>query len=126
MRLALAALWTAAILAACSIPGPELQETNLPLSHDKWAHAALFFGFGWLWLRAFPDRLGAVAAAGAAFAAFTEVWQSALPIGRSGDVYDVLADVAGLALAVGAWHVWRRRTGTTVDAPEQLPRPRRV
>ena len=107
MRRALAVAWSLAILAACSVPGEDLPDVDLPLSPDKWVHVGLFIGFGWLWLRA-GARVGAVAVGGLAFAVGTEVWQSALPLGRSGDPLDALADAAGLALALG---VFRLRAG---------------
>lgn len=105
MRRTAAALWSLAILTACSVPGNGLPKLNLPLSPDKWVHVGLFLVFGWLWLRA-GARAGAVLAWGVAFAAATEVWQGAVIPGRSGDPFDALADAAGLVLAVGLWR-WR-------------------
>ena len=106
-----AVVWTVAILAACSVPGPALPQTpGLPLSVDKWVHVGMFLGFGALWSLAAPGRAWTVLAAGLAYAVAIEVWQGALPIGRSPDPYDAVADavglVAGLALAA-----WARRRG---------------
>ena len=103
-RLAIA--WTVAILVACSLPGSSIPDSPvLPLSIDKWVHAVMFLGFGSLWLTALPGRGWAVFAAGVAYAVAIEVWQAALPVGRSGDPYDALADVVGLmiGLALAAW-----------------------
>lgn len=110
-RTGLAVAWSVLILVACSIPGSELPDSAL-LSHDKVGHFALFFGFGWLWLRVAPGRVGTVLAAGIGYAIGSEAWQAALPLNRSGDVYDVVADVAGLlaGLAVRVWQT-RGRSG---------------
>ena len=97
-----ALLWSLAVLAACSVPGSGIPEVSfLPLSHDKWIHAAMFAGIGWLWLRAAPDRLWTIALGGVAFGLGIEVWQTALPIGRTADPLDALADIVGLG--VGLW-----------------------
>ncbi len=106
----LAVLWTVAILIACSVPGPALPETpQLSLSIDKWIHVAMFIGFGGLWSLAAPGRGWAVFAAGVAYAVGIELWQGALPIGRSPDPFDALADVVGLVAGVGLAALARRR-----------------
>ena len=110
MRRRLAVLWTVAVAAACLVPGDRVPEVEFRLlSPDKVVHVVMFLGFGWLWLRAAPGRVRAVVGGGVAFALAIEVWQSVLPIGRFGDPYDVVADLAGLAggVALGLWH---RRT----------------
>lgn len=106
-RATLALGWALAILALCSIPGDEIADWEL-FSYDKLGHLAMFFGLGWLWARAAPARLGAVVAGGLAFAAGTEVWQAVMPLGRSGDPFDALADAVGLGLGVAA-AVWMHR-----------------
>jgi VanZ family protein len=109
MRRTLAIAWSLAILVACSIPGDDLPNVDLPLGPDKWVHAGLFFVLGalWLWAGARPRT---VLLGGLAFAVGTELWQTALPIGRSGDPYDALADAAGLLLALGLWTYRQRRS----------------
>lgn len=106
---ALALGWSLVILVACSVPGNEIPDAAL-LSFDKVGHVLLFLGFGWLWMRAVPDRLGVVVIAGAVYAIGTEVWQAMLPLNRSGDPYDAIADGVGLGLGVafGAWANRRR------------------
>lgn len=50
----------------------------------------------------------------AGYAVISEVLQAALPIGRSGDLADVLADLIGAAVATAigaAWLVWRSSRG---------------
>ena len=102
-----AVLWSLAVLAACSVPGPDLPDVgDVVLGTDKWAHALLFAGVGWLWLRAYPGKAWAVALGGTAYGIAIEGWQAALPIGRSGDPLDVVADVVGLAAGIAAAR-WR-------------------
>lgn len=98
------------VLVLCSIPGASLPRVRL-LTVDKLAHIIMFAGLGWAWLRAYPDRPRWVLLGGTVFAVLTEVWQSTLPIGRTGEVADAVADVIGLAMAAGAWFVLRRRAG---------------
>lgn len=104
----LAVLLTVGVLALFSIPGTSIPDVDL-LTADKIVHAALFAVLGWAWLRAFPDRAAWVVAGGLAFAIGTEVWQSALPLGRTGDPADALADALGLAVAVVVWTLRRAR-----------------
>lgn len=110
-----ALLWSLFVLAVCSIPGDDIPSTDfLPLSHDKWVHAGLFFGVGWLWLRAVPRKLWVIAAGGVAFGIGIEIWQMLLPIGRSAELLDAVADAVGLA--AGLWlgtHFRRRESAET-------------
>ena len=116
MKRTLALAWSLAVFVACSIPGDDLPSTTfVPFSQDKWIHLIMFFGIGWLWVRATPDRLRAVAVGGLAFAVGIEVWQAALPIGRSGDPLDALADAVGLAL--GMWIAVRLRRRPPAPQP---------
>lgn len=108
-----AAAWTAGILIACSIPGSSLPDTAL-LSYDKVAHFVLFAGLGWLWMRALRipllRRAAVVLACGLAYAVLSEVYQGLLPFERAPDVYDALADSAGVATAVLLYVLVRRRS----------------
>ncbi len=110
-----ALLWCLVVLALCSIPGEDIPSTEfLPLSHDKWVHAGLFFGVGWLWLRAAPHRLWTIAIGGIAFGVGIEIWQALLPIGRSAEVLDALADAVGLAAGLWLGTRTRRRRSAEV------------
>lgn len=108
----LASAWTLVILVACLLPAEGLPDLEfVPLSADKWIHLLLFIGFGLTWATAIPHRVGWVLGAGVALAIATEVGQWALPINRSGDPFDALADVLGLlaGVAIGRWIVTRSR-----------------
>ncbi len=106
--------WTALIVIACSIPGKSLPEVQFDFV-DKSAHFVLFFVFGWLWVPAcngtLLSRLAAVSLAGLVLAAGTEVYQGLLPINRSPDGLDAVANAVGLIVgiaAVGALERFRR------------------
>ncbi|GAB5534133.1 MAG: hypothetical protein Rubg2KO_03820 [Rubricoccaceae bacterium] len=96
------------VLALCSIPGTSLPRVRL-LTADKLAHIVMFAALGWMWLRAFPEKVAWIVGGGVAFAVFTEVWQHTLPIGRTGDPADAVADILGLAMATGLWFVLQKR-----------------
>lgn len=98
------------ILALCSVPGPSLPDAEI-LSFDKVGHFGMFFIGVLLWLWTWPHHTGWVLAAGIAFSAGTEVYQGLVPfLGRSPDVFDVVADVAGLLAGFGGM-VWVQARG---------------
>ena len=111
MRRTLALLWTAGLFAATLVPGEFVP--NVPvLSFDKLVHVVMFAGFALLWLALYPRRRGAVVVGGLAVGLAIEVLQEVLPIHRSGEASDLLADAVGLALALGAHALWARRGAT--------------
>lgn len=109
--LVLAALWTLAILIGCALPGNSMPGSPI-WSFDKAIHLTLFGGFGLLWMHALRWPVGKralwVVVAGLGFAIGTEVVQGFAP-GRSPEVLDAVADVAGVALGVGLYLLWQRR-----------------
>ncbi|RMH69672.1 MAG: VanZ family protein [Bacteroidetes bacterium] len=110
---ALAVAWTLLILIGCALPGSELPDVSM-LSLDKLIHAALFAGFGWLWMQALAHRPGTrtrwILTAGVLLALLTEAYQGLLPLGRTADPYDVAANLIGLLLAVSLVRLRARRT----------------
>ena len=110
----LAICWTLAILAACSLPGNELPKLDFDLFEpDKIAHFILFFLFGFLWLAATPaekkGRRILIAVLGTLYAILTEFYQSALPLGRTADPMDSVANLIGLFTAMGSYSWLRAR-----------------
>jgi VanZ family protein len=94
-------LWAAVLFVGLSWPGEKLPAVAA-LSFDKLIHAVLFGVLFWLFVRS-GSRPLRVALACAAFGALSEVWQHVLPFGRTGDVYDALANLTGVLVAWGAW-----------------------
>lgn len=99
----LAIAWTLLIVAACTIPGSDLPKMDIDFA-DKSAHFILFFGYGWLWLRALAGpirkRLIVVGVSGLLLAIGTEFYQGILPWERSPDPFDAIANTAGLATSL--------------------------
>ncbi|PSQ78898.1 MAG: hypothetical protein BRD35_00205 [Bacteroidetes bacterium QH_7_62_13] len=121
----LAGFWTIAIVAACSIPAASLSPLGPALSADKAIHAGLFAAFGTLWMRTvcpprdespglFRRQALRVLGAGALFAVGTEFYQHLLPLKRTADPYDALANGIGLLLSVITYGVFYRM-GRKVD-----------
>ena len=108
-------LWLVLALPGESLPGlPGRFDHLLPEHLDKWIHGALFVAeafFLYRFFRHFPKQtwfrpLAATWVVGAVFALGSELSQSLVP-GRHADVWDVLADLAGIAiwtLGLGAVH----------------------
>lgn len=103
---ALATIWTLAILALCWLPMPMFtgsevgQRAQRIANIDKFIHAGVFAVFGLLWLRAIPRRRYVlILVAGLGLAAVTEIVQSLPLLNREGDVTDAAADFAGVCLA---------------------------
>jgi len=93
----------ALVVVLCYLPAPSLPDTGLP-HQDKAIHLVAFLAVGLAW------RLGGrssrrILALGLVFAAGIELGQALLPTGRTGDVVDALADLAGLGLglALAPW-----------------------
>ncbi|GAB3692922.1 hypothetical protein GCM10027592_12280 [Spirosoma flavus] len=100
----LAIVWTVVMLWGCLTPHQELPSTLLTVS-DKAMHVAIFVLFAFLWQRA-GYSLPVVLVVGIFFGAFIEVMQYVLPINRSADWLDLLADSIGAVLGVFlAWLV---------------------
>jgi len=103
-----AILWAVAIFAASSIPSEDFPSLGI-LSQDKLLHLSVYLGLGLLLERAFrhqtvlpllarSSKLSAILTA-AIYGVSDEFHQSFVP-GRSMDVWDVVADVLGVGLAM--------------------------
>lgn len=116
------ALWTVAVLLLVALvvlsvgPGPP---TRGVLSADKLWHGVAYAALTASWLLAAVWRPGRgpgrwpgagllVAAGAAALGGAIELLQGS--VGRSGDVLDLLADLAGVAAASTLWALGRRRS----------------
>lgn len=102
----LAVGWTLGILIVCFIPG-QLIESIMFEWTDKIAHFVLFAGFVGFWLLALPSgcRFRLVCGVGLLLAVLTEVGQYLMPIGRSAEWLDLVANGMGL-LAGYAFDRW--------------------
>ncbi len=92
----LAIIWTLVILGLCSIPRNEMPEG---LGWDKLHHFGAFGILGALWYWAKPNSFWVIFG-GILYGFFIEVWQHVLPIGRTFDFYDGLADALGVIAAI--------------------------
>jgi VanZ family protein len=111
-------LYMVFIFTLSSIPQPP----GVPGDSDKLAHAVLYLGLGLVAVRAFAGgwsrpvtaRVACAAVAlSALYAVSDELHQLVVP-NRHADVFDVVADVIGAAIAPGAviaWGIIRARNG---------------
>jgi hypothetical protein len=113
LRLAMASMWTIAILVLCWMPVDWIEETEqgsgwfeIP-NLDKLIHWGIFVAFAVLWLRVGRSRwrYAWVALGGLALAVITEVVQSLPLVARDGNVADSVSDMIGIAigLIVARW-----------------------
>lgn len=102
----LAIIWTIVILIGCltpheDIPGP------LIAWNDKVLHVAIFAPFSFLWIQA-GFRTNKVLIAGVLLGGLIEALQGLLPINRSADWVDLLADSLGIMVGAGLALLWSR------------------
>lgn len=114
------ALALVAQLVVLYVPDPP-SDIPAPAGSDKLVHFAVF---------AAPALLGVLAglrplwlgAALAAHAVLSEVVQHLLLPGRSGDAWDALADLAGVAVGLAIGWLARRSASGTLGARDRAPR----
>ena len=123
--------WVLALLSLLLVQGyclytPSLGGPALFPGIDKVVHAAIF-GAPVLAVGAWGGPARWVAAAQLVHAPVSEVVQASWISGRSGDPADALADVVGVALALGVllWLRWRSPPATPTRRSAEGPRPRR-
>ena len=102
----LAIAWTIIMLLGCLTPHADIPGPIVDIN-DKLMHVVIFAPFSLLWMLA-GLRLNSVLAAGFLFGAFIEFLQYVLPINRSADWIDLLADCIGTVVGVGLALVWYR------------------
>ncbi len=85
------------MLTLLLFPGSDLPNTG-PEGLDKLIHLGMFYLFSSLWMRAYPRRKRYVLGLGLALAVGSEILQGLLPLHRSAEGLDLLADVIGLLL----------------------------
>ncbi|QDK82733.1 VanZ family protein [Spirosoma sp. KCTC 42546] len=109
----LAIVWTIIMLLGCLTPHADLPG-ELVTFNDKFMHVVIFAPFALLWILA-GFRMSYVLVAGVLFGGLIEVLQYVLPINRSADWIDLLADAAGTVVGVFmAWAV--HKTYKTIDS----------
>ncbi|MEX0822096.1 MAG: VanZ family protein [Rhodothermales bacterium] len=136
-RFAAAVGWTLLIVALCTLPGQNLPGTSI-VGADKFVHFGLFVGFAVLWLHVTRNgRTSAVRnviVAGLLLAGGTEIYQGLIPFHRDPDLFDALANTAGLLSGVAGYLFWRPsrhppssggHDPTSSAATERPPKPTR-
>ncbi len=83
------------LIIGFSLPGQSLQRFSM-FTPDKIWHVGSFLILALLWLRVYPTAGIRILLYGALFGILTEVYQHVMPIGRTFDPFDVVADVGGL------------------------------
>ncbi len=105
VRLGLYGLATAILLVLCVLPTRDLPD---PGTGDRFEHTAAWFVLTAVGYLLAPDRRLAIPAFALAYGILIEVLQGLLPTGRHSDPLDVVADSAGVAIAVALYLVIRR------------------
>lgn len=122
LRLLPALLWQALIWLLSSRPWPTAgglvarlwlllpQGLRELLPADKAVHATFYGILALLWVWGLPlrQRIGAAWLLATAWGALDELHQAYVP-GRTADLWDLLADAVGAALAVGLWALVQQR-----------------
>lgn len=102
----LAITWTIIILIGCLAPHAQIPGPIVSLN-DKLMHVAIFVPFSLLWMLA-GMRLQTALIVGVLLGAVIEGLQYVLPINRSCDIVDLVADSIGTVIGVGLALVWYR------------------
>ena len=106
--LARGAFAVAVLVSLAVLFAPAGQVPDAPPGVDKVVHVALFLALAltgrWAGVRAVV--LGGLLVT---YGAVSEVVQAVTPLERSGSVADLVADVVGVALGLGAWALGERR-----------------
>ena len=105
----LAIVWTIIMLIGCLTPHADVP-TTLMTMNDKFMHVVIFVPFALLWVLS-GFRLSSILIAGLLFGGLIEALQYILPINRTADWLDLVADFAGTVLGLGlAWVILKKYT----------------
>jgi VanZ family protein len=115
-----AVLWAIVIMVLLALPPNEFSEWSwrdiIPFA-DKWMHAGLFgvlafllaFGLTSIWQpSAFVRSILMAALISGLYGIATEFLQAAFFTGRKADVWDAVADLAGVFAGIGVFLFWWR------------------
>jgi VanZ family protein len=105
LRLVLYAVATLVLLYMTVAPAKAVP--GVDLFWDKAEHATAWAVLTGLGLLLSTKRRWAILIFAFAFGAFVEVLQATLPLGRDGDIADLMADSVGIATAYFLWRVAR-------------------
>lgn len=111
--LAAAILWTAAILVVNSISVSDPTWRPPFAGADKLTHAFMYAVASYSWRRAIVAPRGAATwsvVVGVALLGALDEWHQRIVPGRTADVFDWLADVAGAWVGIAMWHWLHART----------------
>jgi len=116
-------LYTALVFYLCFLPSDEVKSNDFldKIFFDKWVHLFMYFGMWTLMVWA-PKGKGflktnrtqsfiSAAIVSLAIGILIEFIQDTPFVGRGKDIYDVMADLAGIVLAYFAWKRWENRWG---------------
>ena len=107
----LAIAWFLTMNILFFLPGSALPQSNVftEIYFDKWAHVGLFAGLVFLWRSAFDWNIKTYEAwifmLSVLYGFVVELIQQNLVANRSFDMYDLMADTAGVVLGLLVW--WR-------------------
>jgi VanZ family protein len=116
-------LYTAIVFYLCFLPSSEVKSNDFldMIYFDKWVHVMMYFGL-WTLMVWTPKGKGALqtnriqsfisaAVVSLAIGILIEFIQGSPWVGRGKDIYDVMADLAGIILAYFAWKRWENHWG---------------
>lgn len=121
-------VWALFVLVACVTPARNLQKVNrIPIPHfDKLVHFTLFFVLVLLLLYEGRQYLNStkgrrttlwIVIFSSAYAVALEAIQLWFVASRSGSLMDLLANWAGIVLAIATWRWLEKRRGNTTASP---------
>lgn len=125
-RALLAGSWTLFIFVLCWLPrrylpeGERLPRTIFVPNIDKIVHMGIFFVFAllWMWALRSADRARRVVVAGLVLAFLSEVGQELPIVHRDANLFDWLADAAGVIVGIYAFKLASRYFEAKVAQPE--------